>query len=528
MEDRHLPSPVSNPTSSTIPAVTLPEDLPTCQALIQQLHEALHQSQQQVEKLEHRLELLLKARFGPRADRLDPRQWTLFATEILEQADQPAAEPAPKTSDPAKRNGHGRRRLPQDLPRQQVLHDLTEEDQRCPCCGEMRTRIGAEVSEQLEYEPAKLYVIEHIRPTYACKKCEGQVQTASKPLQPIEKGLAGPALLAQVITAKFGDHLPLYRQEHILGRSGQVIPRSTTCGWLASIAGLVRPLYELMKKQVLDSRVIHTDDTPVPVLDPKRGKTREGRIWVYVGDKDHPYTVFDYTPTRSRDGPSRFFGDYAGYIQADAYGGYDHLFKPKTDAAPVPIEAGCWAHARRKFVEAQTSDALRSCAAVAMIRMLYDVEREAQHLDAAARGALRQEKSVPILERIRTWLEEQKSQVLPRSPMGEAIRYCLGNWRAFTRYTEDGALAIDNNAAENALRPIVLGRKNWMFAGSDNGGRTGAVLASLVASCKRHRVDPFAYLRDMLTRIAATPVSQLDEFLPDRWKTKQTAATVAG
>jgi hypothetical protein len=283
-----------------------------------------------------------------------------------------------------------------------------------------------------------------------------------------------------------------------------------------------------MKERVLESKVIHTDDTPVPVLDPKRGKTREGRIWVYVGDEEHPCTVFDYTPTRCRDGPSQFFGNYAGYIQADAYGGYDHLFKPRADAAPIPIEAGCWAHVRRKFVEAQTSDALRSCTAVAMIRQLYDVEREAQGLSAAARRALRQEKSVPILERIRTWLEQQQDQVLPRSPMGEAIRYCLGNWRALTRYTEDGDLAIDNNAAENALRPIVLGRNNWLFAGSDNGGRTGAILASLVATCRRHDVDPLAYLRDMLTRIAATPINQLEQFLPDQWKKQRTVAAANG
>jgi hypothetical protein len=244
---------------------------------------------------------------------------------------------------------------------------------------------------------------------------------------------------------------------------------------------------------------------------------------VYVGDKDHPYTVFDYTATRSREGPAKFFGDYAGYIQADAYGGYDHLFKSRPDGKPSPTELACWAHARRYFVEAEHADALRSCMAVAMIGELYAVETEAKDWNAQDRRALRQEKSVPQLAKIHAWLNEQKDQVLPKSPIGTAINYCLGNWEALIRYAEDGDLAIDNNAAENAIRPIVLGRKNWLFAGSDNGGRTGAILASLVASCKRHGVDPFAYLKDVLTRIAETPLSQLDQFLPDRWKAARTS-----
>jgi transposase len=506
----------------------IPDDLAACQQIIRELHDALHRERQKVEKLEHRLDEFLKWRFGPRADRLDPNQLALFAAEVLEQVQpEPVPEPKPEAPVRAPHKGHGRRPLLiDDLPHEPAVHDLTEAEKRCPCCGQMRERIGEERSKQLEHQRARLFVIEHIRPTYACKHCQGNVETASKPLSPIEKGLAGPGLLAEVITAKYSDHLPLYRQEAIFGRAGRSIPRSTTCGWLASVAALVVPLYERMKALVLLSKAINTDDTPVPVLDPKRGKTREGRIWVYVGDQDHPYTVFDYTPTRCRDGPSQFFGNYAGYIQADAYGGYDHLFKPKPDGGPAPIEVGCWAHARRKFVEAERSDALRSHTAVALIKLLYEVEREAKDLDDQARRALRQEKSVPRLAQIKEWLEAQQAsgQVLPKSPMGEAIGYCLNNWQALERYVLDGRLAIDNNAAENALRPIVLGRKNWLFAGSDNGGRTGAVLASLVASCKRHGIDPYAYLHDLLTRIAATPVSQLDQFLPDQWKAARAAA----
>jgi transposase len=546
MEDPDLPSTSSHPAVTSLPP-QLPNDVESLKAIVQQLHESLEQARQRNQKLEHQLEQLLKWRFGPRADRLDPNQLTLFATELLEKVEPPAPAPQPKTA-PSQRNGHGRRPLPKELARQQVVHDLSEEEKRCPCCGEMRVRIGEQTSEQLEFEPSKLYVLEHVRPTYACRKCEGNVQTASKPLQPIEKGVAGPGLLAQVITCKYGDHLPLYRQEAILGRSGQSIPRSTTCGWLASCASLVRPLYDLMRTLILMSKVVHTDDTPVPVLDPQRGRTREGRIWVYVGDRNHPYTVFDYTPTHCRDGPSQFFGDYAGYIQADGYSGYDHLFKPRRDGAPRPREVGCWAHTRRKFVEAETSDGLRAHTMAAMIKRLYDVEHEATEriqqeglaLDsrepataaaAWARGTairfeLRQQKSAPQLAVIKTWLDEQQDRILPKSPIGLAIGYCVGNWVALERYLQDGDLSPDNNAAENAIRPIVLGRKNWLFAGSDNGGRTGAVLASLVASCKRHQVDPCVYLKDMLTRIAATPVSQLDQFLPDRWKAARIPTTV--
>jgi transposase len=513
----------SKPVAVDLPAI--PDDLATCQILIRQLHEALVAAQRRNDQLAHRLAVLLKARFGPRADRLDPNQLTLFAAELVEKA-AATVEPKPKSngkSPTPPRNGHGRRRFPEDLPRVQVVHDLPEAEKPCPCCGQMRERIGQETHEQLELKPAELYVLQHIRPTYACKHCQGQVTTASKPAQPIEKGLAGPSLMAHVIVCKFGDHQPLYRQEASWARSGQALPRSTVCGWLGGCGNLLTPLHELMAQRVLQSKAIHTDDTPVPVLEPGRGKTREGRIWVYVGDKDHPYTVFDYTATRSREGPAKFFGDYAGYIQADAYGGYDHLFKPKPDGKPSPTELACWAHARRYFVEAEHADALRSCMAVAMIGELYAVETEAKDWNAQDRRALRQEKSVPQLAKIHAWLNEQKDQVLPKSPIGTAINYCLGNWEALIRYTEDGDLAIDNNAAENAIRPIVLGRKNWLFAGSDNGGRTGAILASLVASCKRHGVDPFAYLKDVLTRIAETPLSQLDQFLPDRWKAARTS-----
>ncbi len=344
---------------------------------------------------------------------------------------------------------------------------------------------------------------------------------------PIDKGLPGPGLVAHVITSKYADHAPLYRQEAMLARHGVEIARSTMCGWMKAAADLLAPLVALMALQVRQSKVIHTDDTPVPVQDPGRGKTRTGRLWVYLGDAEHPYTVFDYTPSRSRDGPASWLKDYMGYLQADAFGGYDGIY-----AGGGVVEVACWAHARRKFYDARTSDAARAHQALAMIRLLYDVERDAKEkkLDAVRRQALRQERSRPLLGQLQQWLEAERPGVLPKSPMGTAIQYTLNNWDALIRYAseDDGHLAIDNNAAERAIRPITIGRKNYLTLGSNAGGRTAAILYSLTASAKQHGLDPFVYLRDVLATVAAAPLSQLDQFLPDHWKQQQLKEIAAG
>jgi hypothetical protein len=279
-----------------------------------------------------------------------------------------------------------------------------------------------------------------------------------------------------------------------------------------------------MIEELLASKVIHTDDTPVDVLDRSLDKTRIGRFWVYVGDAAHPYTVFDYTPSRSRDGPMAFLKDWGRdvgrYLQADAFGGYDGIYAGK--AGGLVTEVACWAHARRYFFDAQGTDIKGSTQAIAYIRLLNDVEKDAKDLPSAERARIRQERAAPILVQFRAWLLSQQpvngGSVLPKSPMGEAITYALNQWTALCVYLLDGDLAIDNNAAENTLRRIAIGRKNWLFCGSDNGGTTAAIMFSLIASCQRHKVDPFAYLKDVLTRIAATPVSQLRDLLPDRWK----------
>jgi len=500
----------------------LPEDPSVLRQMVVGLLEEAEQRERKLRQLQHWVEQLLRARYGPRREHVDEHQLFLFAAAILAQGGKmpPASEEGEASPSDSKsasqRPGHGRQRLPKSLKRQRVVYDLVEGQRQCPECQEQMRRIGEDVSERLEYVPASLVVIEEACQKYACPKgCT--VVTAGKPMAPIEKGLPGPGLLAHVAVSKYGDHLPLYRQEAIFHRQGVELPRQTMCDWMRECAELVSPLYELMKKRVLGSKAVQTDDTPVPVLDPDLPRTRTGRIWTYVGDDEHPYTIYDYTPSRSRDGPEAFLKEFRGYLQADAYSGYDHFYKEPERGI---VEVACWAHSRRRFFEVQSSDLMRSTVMLAYIRLLYDVEREAREpkLKGEARHALRQEKTKPILDDIRAYLEREQPQVLPKSPEGEAIAYTLSNWKALIRYCEDGDLEIDNNGAERSLRGVAVGRKNWMFYGSDHGGRTAAVLTSVIATSKRLGVDPFAYLCDILERISHHPQMRLAELLPDQWK----------
>jgi len=505
----------------------LPSDPAALRQMVVGLLEEAEQRERKLRQLQHWVEQLLRARYGPRRERVDEHQLFLFAAAILApggrtppDADENAA-PESQTKPSSPHRGHGRGALPKSLKRQRVVYDLEEAKRQCPECQEPLKRIGEDTRQRLEYVPASLVVIEEACQKYACPKgCT--VVTAEKPMAPIEKGLPGPGLLAHVAVSKYGDHLPLNRQEEIFRRQGVELPRQTMCDWMRAGADLVSPLYALMKQQVLDSKAVQTDDTPVPVLDPDLPRTRTGRIWTYVGDDEHPYTVYDYTPTRSRDGPEAFLEEFRGYLQADAYSGYDHFYKEPERGI---IEVACWAHSRRRFFEAQSSDLMRSTVMLAYIRLLYDVEREAgeRKLKGEARRILRQEKSKLILDDIRAYLEREQPQVLPKSPEGEAIAYTLSNWKALTRYLDDGDLAIDNNGAERSLRGIAVGRRNWTFYGSDNGGRTAAVLTSLITTSKRLGLDPFAYLRDIFERIGAHPQSRLAELLPDQWQAAHSA-----
>lgn len=498
----------------------LPTDPQDLRHLVLELFDLLQEKDRRIGHLSTQLEALKRRLFGRRSEKIDADQlrleldW-LTAQAVLESSAQPAQalpEPGPEESVP-KRGGHGRGRLPVNLPRHRTEYHPAALDQICRECHGSLRRIGEEVTEQLEYVPASLFVREHARIKYACPHCEGNVVLGSLPLQPIAKGLPGPGLLAHVVTSKYADHLPLNRMEGIFERHGLELSRKTLSDWVASSAALLAPVVEVMKAEVLASRKIHTDDTTVPVLDPDRGSTRIGRLWAYVGDADHEHIVFDYTPDRSRDGPLRFLAGYKGYLQADAYGGYDVVY-----AGQEVLEVACWAHARRKFFDAIKSDNGRASIALAFIRRLYEIEKRARPLEAEQRRALRAKEAQPVLDAFQTWLGQEAEKVLPKSPLGGAIAYARAQWNALTRYVEDGILEIDNNRAERALRRVAIGRKNWMFAGNDEGGRRAAILYSLVASCASLKVNPYAYLRDVLERLPACKPADLKNLTPKAWQ----------
>ena len=477
---------------------------------------------------------LLKRFYGPKNETFDPRQLLLFG-ERIDQLPLDETKLTEETGEKVvtrrvqKKHKHGRHPLPDHLPRIEIEHDLSETEKLCPCCGELRCRIGQEISEQLEYLPASFKVLRHIRPKYACRACDAagnspQIAAKPKPPQPIDKGLAGPGLLAYVAVSKFGDHLPLYRLENIFARQQVHVARSTMCAWLAAGAQLLEPLWVLMIARVKQSRVIHTDDTRVPIQAPGEKKCRSGRLWTYIGDADHPYVVFDYTPDRSRAGPQTWLGDYRGYLQADAYGAYDGIY------APGHVhEVACWAHARRKFFDALETDRQRAGQMLLLVRELYAVEDRAKELAEAQRLALRQSQSVPVLNKIEAWLQEQSAnaEVLPRGPLGQAITYARNQWAALCRYTTQGFLNIDNNAAERALKRVALGRKNWLFAGHDAAGRTAALWYSFIAGAERHKTDPQHYLTSLLAQIPTTAPANLPRLLPDAWRHDLAAAATA-
>ncbi len=577
--DAATPPPVPRATGSgPLPtAAQLPDNPATLKHFILELLATLRQERRDREHLQHRLAQLLNRLYGPRGERFRPDQPLLFAEVAASGDEDPAPPPVTETPaappPPRRARPHGRRRLPAHLRRTQQHYTLTEAERLCAGCGHVRIEIGVDQSEQLDYQPASLYITEHVIHKYACPRCAGRqsataepapmakptpaperatpattptpaasatssppaapvpvVVAGVKPPAPLAKGLPGAGLLAHLIVSKYVDHLPLHRLERIYERQGYFLPRSTLCDWLAACADALTPLYTLMVSVVLQSRALHTDDTPIKNDRPPPGGTDLGRLWAYLGDADHPYHVFDFTPNRKRDGPQQFLKNYRGYLHADAFSGYDALYlpDPRTGGAAI-VEVACNAHARRKFHEARGSDALRSHQALAYYGQLYEIERQAKHLEAddALRLQMRQDLAVPILNQFHAWLQTQRADVLPKSPLGEAIGYALNNWQALLRYTEAGFLAIDNNAAEREMKRIAIGRKNWLFVGSVQGGRTAAVLFSFTSTCQRLGVEPWSYLKDVLTRLPTTPTEQLSALLPDRWQTAPSAAGTA-
>ena len=476
------------------------------------------QLQERHAELAETLALLRRYVFGPRRERHvdDPDQGHLFDlhdTVIAPEAvapiepDTAPPEPRPKTSRP-------HRRISLDhLPHNRIEHDVPEDEKTCSCCGGAKQRIGEDLSRELEFTPAKLEVNLHVLPKYACPKCRDGVASPPVPPKPIPGGIAGAGLVSFVVVSKCADHLPLYRLEDILTRYGVYLSRSTLCDWWRNAATVLEPLAELQKSLVLQSPVLWTDDTPVTVLAGlERGSTK-GRFWVYIGDAFHPYSVYDFTMSRSRDGPAAYLADYHGFLQADAYGGYDGIFLGSNGTIQ---EVACWAHARRKFYDARSNAPREANQVLEWIRQLYDIEHRASDFTPTERQALRQRESVPILDRLEKYLDELSPRILPKSSMGKAMTYARNQWAALRRYTSDGRLTIDNNVSERTLRLQAVGRKNWEFLGSEAAGPRAAVLFTIVAGAKRHRLEPWAYVRDVLLRLSVGE-TDLQALLPDRW-----------
>jgi transposase len=504
----------------------LPEDASVLQQMVLDLIAQLDAEQSKRFKTEQLLRHLLAARTGRKSEQLTREQLALFAEELKAQGvnlpeetgvDDDNDNVPPSTGGTNTAKPHGRRPMPEHLKRERIVHDLAEAEKHCPACGQDLRPMGEESSERYEYIPAQVIVIEDVCQKYACN-CT--VKTATKPSQPIEKSTAGAGLLTHVIVSKYADHLPLHRQSKMLRRCGVDLSDKTMGGWMGQCADLLDPLYERLKSFVLESKVVGTDDTQVKVLDRSLPHARKGRVWPYAGDRDHPAVVYDYTATRERAGPEKFLENYRGHLQADAYVAYDGLFDK---AERGLIEVGCWAHARRHFHDALESDRTHMGPVLLFIGELYAVEKAAR--EAELRGddlrMARQHGAKPALERLHTYLVELRSELLPKSEAGKAVAYTFHNWTALTRYAEDGDLAIDNNATERAIRCIAVGRNNWTFFGSDNGGKTAAVLRSFVTSCELMKIDPFAWFRDVLSRIADHPITKLDELLPHRWALAQ-------
>jgi transposase len=454
--------------------------------------------------------------FGRRRERLTDGegQGHLFELDIPVASDTEESTPQQEAESEVK--SHRRRKKRQidwDKFRQiRHEHDLEPEEKECSCCGRQMDCIGEDVTRELEYEPAKFEAHIHVRPKYACRCCKNGVSAAPVEPRPIPGGIAGPGLITQVIVSKFGDHAPLHRQEDIFARCGIYISRSTQSDWVKSVARLMEPLHNLQRQRVLQSSVMWTDDTRVTVLGGIKGSFK-GYFWAYLGDRQHPYTVYDFTNSRSRDGPARFLENYSGYLHADAYTGYDAMF---SGVGSDVIEVACWAHARRRFFDAVGGNPRQAHQVLEWIRQLYDIEDRAHDWSVAARRELRTAEAVPVLDKIEAYLDELAQMALPKSNLAKAVTYARNQWVALRRYTEDGRLTIDNNVSERTLRHQAIGRKNWLFLGSETAGPRAAVLSTVLAGAKRHHIEPWAYVRDILVRLHADD-ENLEELLPDRW-----------
>jgi transposase len=489
-------------------------------ALVRAQHEQLLSRETEIDHLKLLLAKLQRMQFGRKSEKLTQQieQLELRLEELQARPAESASQASPSAatasslfiSTAAK---PARRPLPHHLLRQTHRHEPKET--ACPDCGGRLRKLGEDVSEMLEYAPASFYVVRHVRPKLSCTKCDHIVQAAA-PTRPIERGLAGPGLLAHVLISKYADHLPLYRQTEIYARQDIELERSTLADWVGGTSQLLEPLIEALRRYVTASSKLHADDTPVPVLAPGNGKTKTGRLWTYVrddrpaGDERAPAVWFAYSQDRKGEHPGRHLREFRGTLQADAYAGFNQLY----EGGRIE-QAACWAHVRRKFFDLQQAHASPVAGeALERIAALYGIEKEIRGRPAEERRMVRNTRAKPLLESLRQWFEATLLRLSRKSDTTAAIRYALSRWDALIRYCNDGHIEIDNNAAERALRAVALGRKNYLFAGSDTGGERAAAIYSLIGSAKLNGLDPEAYLREVLSRIADHPITRIKELLP--------------
>jgi transposase len=487
--------------------------------LIAEREKRIH-SDSEIEHLKLVIAKLQRMIFGTKSEKVTHEIEQLeLKLEELESHESERIAACPATQ-PTPRAKSTRRPLPEHLPREVHTHLPAEE--ACPECGGALHKLGEDVAEILERVPATYKVIRHVRVKMACTRCDVIVQ-APAPSRPIERGIAGPALLAHVLVSKFSDHLPLYRQTEIFAREGIELDRSTLADWVGHASHLLAPLVEATRRHVLAASKIHADDTPIPVLAPGMGKTKTARLWTYVRDDrpagfDTPPAVwFAYTPDRKGEHPRQHLSAFSGTLQADGYAGFHHLYE-----GGKIHEAACWAHVRRKFYDIQVATGSATATeAVDRIGALYEIEREIRGKPSAIRCEVRQARARPLVSQLHDWLNTMLTRLSRKSDTAMAIRYALARWRALSRYLDDGSIEIDNSAAERALRAVAIGRKNYLFCGSDAGGQAAAAIYSLIGTAKLNGIDPERYLQNVLESIADLPITRIHEMLPWNFDTPQ-------